>query len=65
MLSRYPLVNVTTMSSEEVTTMEEFVFPASPSKISASQTLLPDLHDKVKSFNYYNTIYNEGISLIH
>ena len=65
MLSRYPMVNVTTKTYEEVTTMEEVTFPASPTKISASQKLLPDLHDKAKSFNYYNTIYNEGIPIIH
>jgi hypothetical protein len=46
MISRYPMVIVTIKSYEEVTAMEEFVFPAIPSKISASQTLLPHLHDK-------------------
>jgi hypothetical protein len=58
------MVTFTTKSYEEFTTTEEFAFPASPSKISSSQTLLPELHDKAKSFNYYSTIYNEGIPTI-
>jgi hypothetical protein len=47
MLSRYPMVDISTKDFEEVTTMEEIIFAASVQNINASQSSLSGLKDKV------------------
>jgi hypothetical protein len=45
--------------------MEEVTFPASLHKITASQTSLFGLKDKVKSTRHYKAFHTEGIPIIH
>jgi hypothetical protein len=59
------MVDISTKDFEEITTMEEIIFPASVQKITASQKSLSGLKDKVNSTNHYKSILTEGIPIIH
>jgi Integrase zinc binding domain len=65
MLSRYPMVNISTQDYEEVTTMEEISFPATNDKIIISQNSIPGLKDKITSTKHYNIIHIDGIPIIY
>jgi hypothetical protein len=65
MLSRYPMVDISTKDFEEVTTMEEIIFPASVQNINASQSSLSGLKDKVNSTSHYKSMLTEEIPIIH
>jgi hypothetical protein len=47
MLSQYPIPSVDTSTYEEVTTLQDSLFPATFERIVQSQTSIPNLHDKL------------------
>ena len=65
MLSRYPIVDISTKDYEEITTLDELAFPASLQNIATSQASVSGLQNKVKTSNHYTTIHTEGVPIIH
>jgi hypothetical protein len=64
MLSRYATVPLTTSDFEEVTTLQDFSFPATSSNIKQSQDSIPDLTSKLSTSSLYTTIHRDGFDLI-
>jgi hypothetical protein len=64
MLSRYPMVQVSTTQYEEVTTIEPTFFPATFDKIHESQQSLTNLSKKLAS-PHYKTIHCNDLPIIY
>jgi Integrase zinc binding domain len=64
MLSRYPTVPIATSDFEEVTTLQDFSFPATSSNIKQSKDSIPDLTSKLSTSSLYTTIRRDGFDLI-
>jgi hypothetical protein len=64
MLSSYPMTTVDTFLYEEVTTLQDSLFPAPTYDIKHSQDCLPELLSKVSQSSIYSTITHDGINVI-
>jgi hypothetical protein len=65
MLSRYPMVEVTTNKLEEITTMDEANFPISPQAIQNSQNQILDLRGKLTTSRHYSTVESDGLPIYY
>jgi hypothetical protein len=65
MLSRYPITSVDTLTYEEVTTLQDFSFPATFERIVQSQFSIPNLRDKLTKSKVYSIIKKEGLNIIY
>jgi hypothetical protein len=61
MLSRYPMVAVTTNKLEVITTVDEANFPKSLQAIKNSQNRILELRNKLKTSQHYSTVESSEI----
>jgi hypothetical protein len=65
MLSQYPITSVDTSTYEEVTTLQDSLFPATFERIAQSQISIPNLHDKPTKSNVYSIVKKEGLNILY
>ncbi len=65
MLSRYPTISVDTLAFEEVTTLQNFSFPATILNIKKSQDSITNLPQKILHSSIYTSKVCEGVNIIY